>query len=390
MSEPAARVTEVIGRRVMGAPASVDIAITGRCNLACRYCFYADEMVALRDLPEARWLALFEELGRLAVQRVTLTGGEIFTRADLFELLDGVIASRMRYSLLTNGTLITEAVLARFTEGRRRQRLDSIQVSIDGSRAEVHDRSRPESFSRALRGLRLLHEAGFPVTVRVTVNRHNVDDLEAIAALLLEDVGLSGFSTNEAFGCGATARDAAVMLSPAQRAQAMATLARLAERYPGRIGASAGPLAYAREFERIDAAMARGETGFAGRGTLCGCGGMWSKLAVLHDGTWVPCHNLSALALGRIGEDAMQDVWLRHPLMQRLRARHRISLARFASCRACVYRGFCTGGCPGGAVFETGEVDAPNLATCALRLRGEAQAEGFELGKMEAKADGCV
>ena len=68
---------------LMPAPRSVDIAITGRCNLRCKYCFYADEMTALSNLPTERWQALFEELGRLAVHRVTLTGGEVFTRLDL-------------------------------------------------------------------------------------------------------------------------------------------------------------------------------------------------------------------------------------------------------------------------------------------------------------------
>ncbi|MFQ5436738.1 MAG: hypothetical protein ACE5FD_17920 [Anaerolineae bacterium] len=49
--------------RVMPSPRSVDVAITGRCNLTCQYCFYADEMVARSDLPTERWLAFFEELG---------------------------------------------------------------------------------------------------------------------------------------------------------------------------------------------------------------------------------------------------------------------------------------------------------------------------------------
>ena len=38
-------------------PKNVDISITGRCNLTCQYCFYADEMAALSDLPAERWLA---------------------------------------------------------------------------------------------------------------------------------------------------------------------------------------------------------------------------------------------------------------------------------------------------------------------------------------------
>jgi SynChlorMet cassette radical SAM/SPASM protein ScmE len=356
----------------MSAPKSVDIAITGRCNLHCAYCFYADEMVALRDLPTERWLAFFEELGDLAVQRVTLTGGEVFTRPDLFDLIDGVIANRMRYGLLSNGTLITEKVLAQFEQGKRRLRLDSIQVSIDGSRAEVHDRSRPASFERALRGLRRLVAAGFPATVRVTVNRHNVDDLEAIAALLLEDVGLPGFSTNEAYACGITLRgEESVLLTPPQREQAMRVLSELAERYDGRIGAAAGPLAYARESRRIAAARARGETGFPGRGTLCGCGGMWNKLAVLHDGTIVPCHNLSDLHLGTIGEDDLRQLWREHPTMVALRRRREIPLDSLDTCRDCPYLGFCTGGCPQGALLYTGEVDARNPMNCYRVLRGE-------------------
>jgi MoaA/NifB/PqqE/SkfB family radical SAM enzyme len=154
--------------KVMSSPKHVDIAITGKCNLACQYCFYADEMVARKNLPTERWLSFFNELGQLGVMTVCLTGGEVFTRPDLFELIDGIIANRMRYSLLSNGTLITEETLKQFEVGKRRQRLDSIQISVDGSSAEVHDLSRPKSFGRALRGLKLLKEAGYPVTVRVS------------------------------------------------------------------------------------------------------------------------------------------------------------------------------------------------------------------------------
>jgi SynChlorMet cassette radical SAM/SPASM protein ScmE len=365
-------VTEPPLPRVPSAPLSTSIAVTGRCNLHCKYCFYADEMAALRDLPTERWMAFFEELGELAVQRVTLTGGEAFTRPDFFRLIDGVIANRMRYSILTNGTLITEKTLAQFEIDKRRLRLNSIQISIDGSRANIHDKSRPNSFDRALRGLRLLTEAGLPATVRVTVNRYNVDDLEDIARLLLEDMRLPGFGTNEAYPCGIVERGGReVMLTPAQRRKAMRTLTELATRYDGRINAQAGPLALAREFEQIEEVTARGENGFPGRGTLCGCGGMWSKLDVLHDGTIVPCHNLSTLHLGTIGVDDFQRIWLEHPTMVTLRRRHAIPLQSLETCRDCPYQGFCTGGCPGGAVFLTGELNARNPMDCYRVHKGK-------------------
>ena len=106
----------------------------------CTYCFYADEMEQRPDLPTDAWLAFFDELGSLAVRSVCLSGGEVFTRPDLWALIDRAIDNRMRYSLLSNGTLVDDAIVARLLE--RRTRLDSVQISIDGSCAEIHDASR--------------------------------------------------------------------------------------------------------------------------------------------------------------------------------------------------------------------------------------------------------
>jgi SynChlorMet cassette radical SAM/SPASM protein ScmE len=360
----------------MAAPRSVDIAVTGRCNLHCRYCFYADEMVALRDLPTERWLAFFEELGELAVQRVTLTGGEVFTRPDLFELIDGVIAHRMRYSLLSNGTLITEGVLDRFEMGRRRTRLDSIQVSIDGSCAEVHDRSRPGSFERALAGLRLLVERGYPVTVRVTVNHHNVDDLEAVARLLLEDMGLPSFSTNEAFPMGsAKCSGGSVVLTRQERQQAMEALLALSERYDGRVNATAGPLALAHELADLKDRLARSETGRPDRGALASCGGVFSQLGVYHDGTIVPCHLLPDLPMGRVGEVSLQDVWRRHPAINAVRQRRSLPTRSLPTCGDCRYAGFCNGGCPGAVMVQAGALNARDPMGCFRILLGEETAD---------------
>jgi SynChlorMet cassette radical SAM/SPASM protein ScmE len=358
--------------RVMSSPKHVDIAITGKCNLACQYCFYADEMVARTNLPTERWLSFFDELGRLGVMTVTLTGGEIFTRPDLFELIDGIIANRMRYSLLSNGTMITEEILAQFEIGKRRQRLDSIQISVDGSSAEVHDLSRPKSFGRALRGLKLLKEAGYPVTVRVTVNRHNVDDLENVAHLLLEEVGLPSFSTNEAYACGATDRtEGNIILTPPQRQKAMQILTRLAEQYDQRIRATAGPLILAQELQTMDEMLAAGQTSRSGRGTLSSCGGVFSEMAILHDGTMVPCHILSTLRLGTIGVDSLQKIWLNHPTMTGLRQRREIPLSSLETCQGCAYQGFCTGGCPGGAVFANRDFNTRNPMDCFRVHKGE-------------------
>jgi len=354
-------------------PRELDLCITGRCNLKCRYCYYADEMAARNDLPTERWLVLFDEVGKLGVQRLCLTGGEVFTRADLFELIDGVIASKMRYQVLTNGTLITQDTLKAFDVGKRRLRLDSIQVSIDGSRAEVHDKSRPPtSFARALAGLRLLKEAGFPVTVRVTVNRTNLDDLLDIARLLLEDVGLPSFSTNEAEQMGsARCYGDSMVLAPAERRRAMDVLSALSKKYDGRISANAGPLALAKHFAEIDESLARGETSRPGRGKLCACGGVLGKMAILHDGSIVPCNLLPTLTMGVFGLHSLSETWRSSPAINAVRYRRDIPLESLSSCRGCAYVGFCTGGCPGSVMARYGKLNVRDPNVCYRIFKGE-------------------
>ncbi|MFO7676098.1 MAG: radical SAM protein [bacterium] len=355
------------------APRQLNLSITGRCNLKCRYCFYADEMAALSDMPAARWHGLFEEAGRLGVQRVSLSGGETFMRQDLFELIDGIIANRMRYSILTNGTLISEDTLRAFAVGKRRLRLDSIQVSIDGSRAEIHDRSRPpKSFDRALAGLRLLKGAGFPMTVRVTVNRANLDDIENIARLLFEDVGLAGFSTNEVAQMGSARCDgSSVVLTPADRRRAMASLTRLNEKYNGRINASAGPLDLARRFAVIEDSLAHGRDSLPGRGTLSACGCVFSNMAVLHDGTMVPCSLLPKLVMGVVGLHSLSEAWRSSPAINALRYRRDIPLSFLPECRDCRYAGFCTGGCPATVAARYGRLNARDPLVCYRIFKGE-------------------
>jgi SynChlorMet cassette radical SAM/SPASM protein ScmE len=354
---------------------NVNIAITGRCNLCCKYCFYADEMTALRDLPTDRWLAFFEELGRVRVMDVTLTGGEVFTRRDLFELIDGVIANRMRYSLLSNGTMITEETLKQFEIGKRRLRLNSIQISIDGSSAEINDKSRPKSFARAVRGLRLLKQAGFPLTVRTTINRHNLHDLENIAHLLLEEIGLPSFSTNEAMPIGAGCENQGdVALTSREKAEAMEIVSRLVERYPGRLTATAGPQAKIKMYRDMEHARHTGEMADSWQmGYLTACGCVFSNLDILHDGAIVPCHMLYGLTLGNIQTDSLDEIWRTHPVLEAMRNRRFIPMQKVPGCEGCAWASYCSGSCPGMAYQLTGDFNRANPEDCYGRFLMETK-----------------
>jgi Fe-coproporphyrin III synthase len=368
----------------MRSPRSVDIEITARCNLRCTYCYYFDNpAVPYRDLPTEEWLTFFEECGRLGVMELTLAGGEPFMRPDLKTLLQGIVRNRMRFSVLSNGTLIDDDWAA-FIAGTGR--CNFVQVSVDGSRPETHDACRGEgSFERAVKGIRTLQRHCVPVAVRVTIHRHNVGDLDGIARLLLEDLGLPGFGTNAAGYLGACRRHAGdVLLTVEDRQQAMAALLRLAEQYQGRISASAGPLADARMWHRMEEARARGALPFSNGCRLTGCGCPSSKIAVRPDGAIVTCCMLAHMELGWINRDSLADVWQRSPALNRMRGRHTLSLTDFAFCAGCEYTPYCTGNCPGLAYTLTGQVDHPSPDACLRRFL----ADGGTIPTIESEANG--
>ncbi|RJQ60340.1 MAG: SynChlorMet cassette radical SAM/SPASM protein ScmE [Desulfobacteraceae bacterium] len=354
----------------MKTPRTVDIAITARCNLRCAYCSHFSAPGDTEDLETEEWLRFFRELNRCAVMDVILQGGEPFFRKDLRRLLEGIVENRMRFSILTNGTLV-RSDLARFIAGTGR--CNGVQVSLDGSLAETHDSFRGKgAFHDALRGIEIFKAAGVPATVRVTVHKKNVDQLESIAALLLDEIGLSGFSTNAAGFMGLCRSNSEhVQLSANDRTLAMKTLTMLEERYGGRITASAGPLAEAKIWTRMVVGSSLDHTEETSGGFLSACSGPFDTIGVRSDGVMVPCIQLGHIELGRINRDDLQSVWLDHPQLHRLRRRRLIPLSSFEFCSGCRFIDHCTGNCPALAFTLTGKENHPSPDACLKRFLEE-------------------
>jgi SynChlorMet cassette radical SAM/SPASM protein ScmE len=350
--------------KVMRTPRSLDIDITNRCNLRCTYCYHFTSAGDVgQDLPPGEWHQFFHEMNTCGVMKVCIQGGEPFFRKDLPELIEGVVKNRMRFTLLSNGTLITDEIASFLASTRR---CEGVQVSLDGSRSRIHDTFRGHgSFLSAVQGIEHLRKHCVPVSVRVTVHRENVHDLEETARFLLEDLGLPSFSTNSAGFMGLCKQNARkVQLSVSERITAAQTLLELMRKYHGRIHAMAGPLAEAKNWSKMHRAYQEGRKNLSGGGYLSACGGVMNKMAVRADGIIVPCIQLSHIELGRINRDNLKEVWQTHPQLMRLRKRHMIPLTDFTFCRGCDYIPYCTGNCPALASTILGEENHPSPDAC--------------------------
>ncbi len=352
---------------LMQTPRDVDISITARCNSSCIYCAHlSSPSDVANDIPLEQWQSFFQELGESAVMNVTVSGGEPFFSADIKEILASIVKNRMRFSILSNGSLITPE-MASYIKGLGR--CDYIQISLDGPDASIHDYCRGEgSFDGAIAGIKNLKLNNVPVAVRVTVNKHNVHYLEATAALLLEELGLPGFSTNSASNMGLCKDDkSGTQLGVTERELAMETLVKLNKKYNNRISAQAGPLADAGMWNLMlnRGPLTPGQTyrGVKG-GYLSACGCVFSKIAVRADGVYVPCSQLSHIELGRINRDDLATIWQKSEYLNKLRARKDIPLSRFEGCRDCDYKSMCTGNCPALAYNYHGDVFAPSPDSC--------------------------
>jgi MoaA/NifB/PqqE/SkfB family radical SAM enzyme len=111
-----------------------------------------------------------EDLERLSVQWIVLSGGEPLMHSDLFRLCALLRHRGMRITLLSTGLLLERHAASIVAS------IDDVIVSLDGP-PHVHDRIRriDGAFSLLERGVKAIHalEPSFPISARSTVQRHN-------------------------------------------------------------------------------------------------------------------------------------------------------------------------------------------------------------------------
>jgi len=360
-----------IAPKIPSAPISLFISITSRCNMACRHCaVYSPEIVYGPDLTTEEWLGFIDEIARLKVFKVKISGGEPFVREDIFTLLDALYTHPIRLSINTNATLIDQAAarhLARYTN-----RLDDIMVSLDGSRPETHDALRgPGTFQRTVRGITHLVEQVGKVSAYCTVTRLNMDELPGILDLS-RDLGILGLKFNELLPEGRAVENGAEL--HLSRSERDAVISRLKELKADPGGITGTFIEVDDIFDSIRNMEQEGDIGDTTLPSfLDGCGALVRECAVRPDGWATPCDRLPALTAGHILKTPIDVIWRESETFAYFRSRFITPLSSLDRCRGCPYTAGCTGGCAAGAYAEYGTIMAPDPACCyRLHLEGGA------------------
>jgi radical SAM protein with 4Fe4S-binding SPASM domain len=173
-----ARLSEKAASRRL--PIKATIELTYGCNLRCVHCYNPTHQ-AKDELSTVQITAVIDQLAAAGCLEVAFTGGELFTRRDVFEIFSYAKAKGFLITLLTNATLITP---------ERADRIQAlhphcVEISIYGGTQETYERvtRMPGSFQSFLTGVQLLRERTVPLLIKMpvmTLNQHEVLQAKAL------------------------------------------------------------------------------------------------------------------------------------------------------------------------------------------------------------------
>jgi len=330
---------------------SIAVNITGRCNLACPFCYdRGGPERAGEEVSAAEVLGLLDAARPLLGRRpsLLLLGGEPCLREPvLVEAARGALRRGFDTVVSTNGTAVTDG-FARAAGAMGLQ----VQVSVDGPTAASHDALRgPGAFAAAMDGVGRLVARGVPVILSLVAHEGNLDLLEAYFDLALRAGAREArFIPAKRVGGGGWLRPAPldrIVLAARDLFRRRPDLHRLA----GRDALSV--LAAACRQSRKDVS----------------CGTGVRTLLLDADGSLYPCLNLRRedLRWGGIRDRGfrLDEAWRGSAALERVR---RETAAPGGSCRACALRPWCLGGCRGEALAVGGTLDGP-AADCGGQRR---------------------
>ena len=101
----------------LGVPMSVQLDLTYRCNERCVHCYLDHEDHG--EMTTAEILGLLDQLAEAGVFFLTLSGGEIFMRKDLFEIMERARSLTFVVKLKTNAVMINRRKAQRIACPRR-------------------------------------------------------------------------------------------------------------------------------------------------------------------------------------------------------------------------------------------------------------------------------
>jgi radical SAM protein with 4Fe4S-binding SPASM domain len=207
--------------------------VTQRCNHDCPHCYNAWKNPVgypAGELGTAETLRILAKmLDETGATLVSLTGGEPLLRPDLDDIVAFLDSRGVTINLITNGSLLTDAAIARLTPDT----ISVFELPLLSSERDIHDRMSGSSgaFDRVTAAMAELKLRGARVIGVFVATRLNLSTWRQTAELAVA-LGLDGVMFNR-FNPGGRGRDNIALLqaTPAELQAALDEAERVSEQY---------------------------------------------------------------------------------------------------------------------------------------------------------------
>jgi len=154
-------------------PIIITLELTYRCNLRCKHC-YVEFDKGGEELTISELDGLLDELKEMGTFLLILTGGEIFLREDIKDILIMIKQKGFAQRIFSNGTLFDNSWYDFFDDLQP----ERFEISMYGSNPEVHDSitGKAGSFDRTANAVRELSSRGHEVVVKTVWMKDNYRD----------------------------------------------------------------------------------------------------------------------------------------------------------------------------------------------------------------------
>lgn len=344
--------------RYSKVPHSIRILLTEKCNLHCDFCLIDASSIKAteEELDTSEWLTLFERLKKLHVFNISLSGGEIFLREDLFVLLKKLRENRMhKITLLTNGTMITGETAAQL----RTINIKNIAISLDGIE-KSHEQIRGSgTFKKTVKGIQHLLEVGISPQISFTPVKNNYKDLSPLIDLTAA-LGISVIQVNTLTPEGRCIEvyDGIALEYPNQIKTVLNVVEKKRKEYPAlKIFCNFGFYYHLPESYRY---FKENPQNYEMKHLKDGCGAASTSCVVTPNGDVLPCEGLKAFIGGNIREHDLLDIWNNSGNFKTIRELSKTPMDQIPICKDCKYIFLCDGGCRALAYLIQNDLYAPS------------------------------
>ena len=346
-------------RRVTGSPTSVQILLTRNCGLNCIYCS-ADQFNRKEKEPEldtGEWISLLKRLKDIQVFSIAFSGGEIFLRDDIFEILETALKCNFpKIRLTSNGILISDTAAKQLKD----LNFKDVSVSLDGDK-ETHERIRGSgSFAKAVEGIENLVNNGIIPQIQFTPLKMNYKALPDLVDILYP-YGIRELSFNALHPTGRCTKIYKEIMADCfiDSEEMKKIVDDIRDTYRD-FRIDDPPMFYHNFPKNYHENKIRGLLDSVEKPCLKPCSAGHSSCNITSSGWVIPCSELFDFRGGNIREQDILDIWKHSENFERIRHLSDVSIDEIPYCRNCDYNVFCNAGCRADAYAVSGDLLAPD------------------------------